>query len=280
MAIPARPHLHLRVFLASPGDVADERTAARLLMESGLAHDPLLSCSVSFYVVAWDHPAADTPMPAHLKEWVICHASHPIATRWTGVSSMAGSKGAGDFKPTASDLITSGGVVAPERLQHLLWTIVGGLAFFFYTLAISPAEIQNLPEIPNGFLYLMGISAGGYLGGKIVRGPGPKITAVHGTVVAGAGGAANGIALTVDGSNLALSGASYFLARWIDTGFEADIQIQPTNLPAQADATYATRLSLNVSATPQLTIAAGTKYRFTIINPDGEKAVWEFTTAA
>ena len=58
------PHLHLRVFLASPGDVEDERKAARELMETGLPKDPLLPCRVTFDVVAWDHPAAPTPMPA------------------------------------------------------------------------------------------------------------------------------------------------------------------------------------------------------------------------
>jgi hypothetical protein len=60
------PHLHLRVFLASPGDVEDERTAARVLMESTLPYDPLLPYNVSFHVIAYDHPSASTPMPAHL----------------------------------------------------------------------------------------------------------------------------------------------------------------------------------------------------------------------
>src|SRR5207302_7513248 len=33
----------------------------------------------------------------------------------------------------------------------------------------------SLPEIPQNFLYLMGVSSAGYLGGKLVRKPGPVI---------------------------------------------------------------------------------------------------------
>jgi hypothetical protein len=40
------PPLHLLVFLASPGDVEDERNAARELMETALPKDPLLTCCV------------------------------------------------------------------------------------------------------------------------------------------------------------------------------------------------------------------------------------------
>ena len=192
----------------------------------------------------------------------------------TGVSTVAGSKGAGDVDPTPSDLITSGGVVAPERLQYLLWTIVGGLAFFFYALAISPAEIQNLPEIPTGFLQLMGISAAGYVGGKIARGPGPKIAAIRGDLVP-----PDGIKLTIDGAHLASAAATYFMAAFAPNAAApgADVQIYPTGLPAQAAATYLTQLSLNVPATQGLTFTAGARYRVTIVNPDGERASWDFT---
>ena len=48
------PPLQLRVFLASPSDVEDERKAARDLTETVLPKDPLLPCRVTFEVVAWD----------------------------------------------------------------------------------------------------------------------------------------------------------------------------------------------------------------------------------
>src|SRR4051794_6623687 len=57
---------HLRVFLASPGDVTHERTLVRELLKEELPYDPFLRGRVTFDVVSWDDPAALTPMPARL----------------------------------------------------------------------------------------------------------------------------------------------------------------------------------------------------------------------
>jgi len=59
----ASPHLHLRAFLASPGDVSDERAHVRKTLEE-LPYDPLLRGKISLEVVAWDKPGAGTPMLA------------------------------------------------------------------------------------------------------------------------------------------------------------------------------------------------------------------------
>jgi hypothetical protein len=67
----------------------------------------------------------------------------------TGISSVAGPKGAGDSEPTFSDLITSGGVVAPERLQFLLWNIIGGAAYLFYTFWIGPEKSPGAADDPK-----------------------------------------------------------------------------------------------------------------------------------
>ena len=71
--------LHLRVFLASPGDVAYERTLVRDLLKSELPSKPFLRNRVTFDVVSWDDPAAPTPMPARLtpQEAVIRFAGQP-----------------------------------------------------------------------------------------------------------------------------------------------------------------------------------------------------------
>jgi conflict system STAND superfamily ATPase/sulfatase-modifying factor enzyme 1 len=53
--------LRLRVFLASPGDVGDERALARKKL-SELSYDPLLREKVTFEIVAWDQPGASVPM--------------------------------------------------------------------------------------------------------------------------------------------------------------------------------------------------------------------------
>jgi hypothetical protein len=58
---PSAAPLHLRIFLASPGDVADERALALKVLER-LPYDPLLRGNVTLEVVAWDKPGAGTPM--------------------------------------------------------------------------------------------------------------------------------------------------------------------------------------------------------------------------
>ncbi len=55
----------LRIFLSSPGDVADERAQARRLVER-LGHDPSFRHRTRLEAVAWDDPDAPTPMLAQL----------------------------------------------------------------------------------------------------------------------------------------------------------------------------------------------------------------------
>jgi hypothetical protein len=62
----ADPAVTLRVFLASPGDVPEERTFVRKYLESVLPKDPLLPRRVYFESVSWDDPHAGLTMPADL----------------------------------------------------------------------------------------------------------------------------------------------------------------------------------------------------------------------
>jgi len=57
--------LTLRIFLASPGDVADERGLARRVMAS-LPKEPAFRGQVVLEEVSWDNPGAAIPLPAHL----------------------------------------------------------------------------------------------------------------------------------------------------------------------------------------------------------------------
>lgn len=91
------------------------------------------------------------------------------------VTSSKGSKGSGAERPHITDFITSGGVVAPDRLQMLLWTLFGVGAFLIVVLEQHPGRITDLPSVPEGLLYMMGLSSAGYLGGKMARKAGPVI---------------------------------------------------------------------------------------------------------
>ena len=65
MSEQPQPH-PIRVFLSSPGDVADERALARRLLKDELPYEPLLPRRgyVTFDVVSWDDTAARIPMDA------------------------------------------------------------------------------------------------------------------------------------------------------------------------------------------------------------------------
>jgi hypothetical protein len=58
--------MHLRFFLSSPGDVADERTFAQLVIEKELPKDPLLRGQITCEAMRWDDPNAPVTMPATL----------------------------------------------------------------------------------------------------------------------------------------------------------------------------------------------------------------------
>jgi hypothetical protein len=105
-------------------------------------------------------------------------ASAGTAVLATGITSSKGSKGAGQVDPSLADFIMNGGVVAPERLQFVVWTGVGIVTFLTIVFKSDPLTVNDLPTIPTGFLQLMGISSAGYLGGKLARKPGPVIKVI------------------------------------------------------------------------------------------------------
>jgi hypothetical protein len=62
---PTAPPPRIRVFLASPGDVSDERALALRALEH-LPYDPFLRGRIVVETVAWDKPGGGTPMLATL----------------------------------------------------------------------------------------------------------------------------------------------------------------------------------------------------------------------
>jgi len=94
------------------------------------------------------------------------------------VTSAKGTKGSGEEAPTIADLVTSGGVVAVDRVQMLCWTILGVGTFVSAVLHEGPGTITGLPAVPEKLLYLMGLSSTGYLAGKMARKAGPVIAEI------------------------------------------------------------------------------------------------------
>jgi hypothetical protein len=92
-----------------------------------------------------------------------------------GITNQFGGKGSGPIHPSAADFITSGGLVAPERFQFFVWTIVGIMGFLSLLLLADPSTLHQMPKLPENFLTIMGISSAAYLGGKAVRKAGPVI---------------------------------------------------------------------------------------------------------
>ena len=92
-------------------------------------------------------------------------------------NAATGPKGSGEVYPAVSDLVVHGGVLAPERVQQVLWTLVAAIGFFL-TVIGSYSTPTELPTIPTELLVLMGISSAGYIAGKAARGAGPIIDTV------------------------------------------------------------------------------------------------------
>lgn len=93
-------------------------------------------------------------------------------------TNVRGPKGAGAEEPSLGDLVTTGGVAAPERIQMFVWTLLGIGIFCTAALKHSPSEIITLDAVPTQLLYMMGLSSAGYLAGKLARKPGPIISEI------------------------------------------------------------------------------------------------------
>jgi hypothetical protein len=94
------------------------------------------------------------------------------------VTNINGPKGAGQAKPTLADFVTSGDVVAADRVQFFVWTVIGATGFLLVIANLDPRTLVELPPVPESLLTISGISAFGYLGGKLARDPGPVVAEV------------------------------------------------------------------------------------------------------
>ena len=190
-----------------------------------------------------------------------------------GITSAKGPKGAGEQGPALADFVTTGGVVAAERVQFLAWTFTGVAAFVFLTLSTEPGRIENLPAVPERFLYLMGISSFGYLGGKLARKPGPVIT----QIIAETGS----LIMQIQGSNLSPD-ATFKIddqelnASLLDKTIHSDGR--PKVVTKDEDPGYAKVLRVVIDKPVDKWLTGD--HEFTITNPDGQKAVLSYSVGA
>jgi hypothetical protein len=209
-------------------------------------------------------------IPAGLPAILLASAGTTVLA--AGISNSKGNKGSGEIHPSLADFISAGGVVAAERLQFVVWTIVGVVTFVRLVFLSDPSTIDGLPQIPNGFLQLMGISSAGYLGGKLARKAGPTITAV--TAIA------SGDVLTLELKGVGLSQNATFSIGDDDV---SPAQIQG-DLPeiVQKDTTnnepgFAKILRLKIANPKASWLGANATLRIT--NPDQQEAVGRYTVA-
>jgi len=184
-----------------------------------------------------------------------------------GITAAKGAKGAGDIYPSVADFVTTGGLVVADRFQFFVWTIVGVFTFLFLVIFSDPANISAVPQIPDGFLALMGISSFGYVGGKLARKPGPivdEIAASVGSLIVELRGRklSRTASFKIDATDVKVTDTTITGADPDDEGQSPDLFKTLTLKIAEPDATWQ---------------FVGVKHNFRIINPDGQEAEWFYT---
>lgn len=187
-----------------------------------------------------------------------------------GATATRGSKGSGPVTPSAADFITSGGQVVPERFQFFVWTLVACFGFIALLVSQDPATLEKFPSFPEGLLYVMGLSAGGYLGGKLTRSAGPVIHNIAWDE------AKNQI--IVQGENLSKAGDFFVDGKKLD--------IQPSTIDSLVEATpqeqagpdgkFCSQLKITIAPEAGLDLSTG-DHDFRITNKDGQFADARFT---
>jgi len=203
----------------------------------------------------------------------------------TGATAAKGPKGAGDIHPSSADFISAGGVVAPERFQFFVWTLLGVIGFIFFVVTSDPGTIKSLPAVPSSFLQLMGISSLGYLGGKLAREPGPVIDQIVPTFVAAAGAVPATLTLVITGQKLSdtpgfkIDGEDVTLAPPSATGTDPTAVFTPgkkDDKPGMIkDGTLVVTNPRKGSGGSPDWVKAG-EHTLTVVNQDGKLATWTY----
>jgi hypothetical protein len=267
----------LQTFILDPQTNSYSLSKFQLLAFSATFIFGYLYVLLSRWLVQWQFSLPD--VPSTIAGLLGISGGTSVAS--AGLTASLGSKGAGLQQPTGADLISSGGVVVPERFQFFVWTIVACAGFVALLVGQDPAMVSDFPTIPSGLLYIMGVSAAGYLGGKAARNPGPVVENIG---VEKADADTPWPTLILQGQNLGSNGR-YFIDEK-ELGFVSDSDkakfpnlpdrlITPTPQSGAADSSFCKQLEI-IIANSSIDLTQG-DHTFRIVNQDGQFADISFT---
>ena len=184
------------------------------------------------------------------------------------ITKSKGPKGAGEIHPSLTDLVSTGGVIVPERFQFFVWTLLGAAAFIFIVFLNDPGTIQDLPTVPSGFLQLMGLSSAGYLGGKVARRAGPVID----EIIAKAGS----LEFTLKGRNLSKDAIFRIGDKDIPSDqFQGGLKPEIIEVDTEGEPNTGKMIRLKLKNPEPDWVKDNNQ--LTIVNPDGQRATFSYT---
>ncbi len=267
----------LQTFIFDPQTNSYSLSKFQLMMFSATFIFGYVYVLLSRLLVQWQFSLPD--VPATIAGLLGVSGGTVIAA--VGLTSAHGSKGAGLQTPTGADLISTGGVVVPERFQFFVWTIIACGGFTALLIGQDPGRLSNFPDLPTGLLYVMGVSAAGYLGGKATRKPGPIVEYVA-TRKPTSG--SPWTKLIVQGQNLASDGRLFIDGTELGYPSDADKAkcdslpaklVIPTPQTGNTDPTFSKQLEITI-VNSAIDVCQG-DHTFRIVNLDGQFATVTFT---
>ena len=173
-----------------------------------------------------------------------------------------GAKGAGEVHPSPADFVMHGGVLALDRVQQVVWTVLA-IGMFIRTTVSTYDTATALPAIPQELLVLMGLSSAGYLGGKLVRGAGPIIE----QVTVSTNPETNNIKLNLKGKHF-----SNDCFVWLDGMKQPKDTIHVLTADPDSPSEFAKELQVDVAMT--IDDWRAKDHGITVVNDDAQRADW------
>jgi hypothetical protein len=254
----------------------------QLLMFSAVFAFGYLYVFLCSWLVQWHFVLPD--VPSSFSAILAMSAGTTVAA--AGVTATRGSKGAGGPRPSAADFVTTGGQVVPERFQFFIWTLIACFGFVALLVSQDPSTIDKFPDFPQGLLYVMGVSAGGYLAGKVGRAAGPVLRNIawrpadSAVKIEGTGKTEADLYLgeiTIQGENLSSDGDFTIdgVKLPIDPTAKGNL-VTPTPQDQASDRSFSSQLKIRITQNANVELSAG-DHVFRIINKDAQFAEIRFT---